>query len=305
MATGSDDAVAKRPIIFGEVLYDCFADGNAVLGGAPFNVAWHLQGFGLSPLFISRIGNDDLGEQVLSTMQRWGMDTQGIQLDAQHPTGSVKITLQDGQPSFDILNEQAYDFIDAAQALAACADVDAGLLYHGSLATRNATSAQALEQLRYQLPLPLFIDINLRPPWWQHASISALLQDADWAKLNDGELFDILQITPDHEMTASAQALSKQFKLGRLILTLGSEGALLVEQGKCLRHHADRVENLVDTVGAGDAFSAISILGIHHGWSSSQILNRASAFAARVCQMQGATSEDRSIYTSYKQAWEI
>ncbi|MBA1332725.1 carbohydrate kinase, partial [Candidatus Endoriftia persephone str. Guaymas] len=51
----------SHPIIFGEVLFDCFEDGSRVLGGAPFNVAWHLQALGAAPLFISRVGDDSLG----------------------------------------------------------------------------------------------------------------------------------------------------------------------------------------------------------------------------------------------------
>lgn len=68
-------------IIFGEVLFDCFPDGNVILGGAPFNVAWNLQAFGLSPLFISRIGDDSYGITIKEAMQNWGMDLRGLQLD--------------------------------------------------------------------------------------------------------------------------------------------------------------------------------------------------------------------------------
>ena len=98
---------AGRPAVFGEVLFDRFEDGSSVLGGAPFNVVWHLQGFGLEPLLISRVGNDRLGEQVIAAMESWGMDTRGIQFDKDHPTGTVNVTLNNGQPTFDIVPERA------------------------------------------------------------------------------------------------------------------------------------------------------------------------------------------------------
>ena len=79
--------------IFGEVLFDHFPDGRRVLGGAPFNVAWHLQAFGLRPLVITRVGADDDGAQVLQAMEAWGMDTTGVQVDEVNPTGSVRVEL--------------------------------------------------------------------------------------------------------------------------------------------------------------------------------------------------------------------
>ena len=76
-----------RPILIGEVLFDCFPDGSRVLGGAPFNVAWHLQAFGLDPLLISRVGADQAGDEVLAAMESWGMDRTGVQRDEELPTG--------------------------------------------------------------------------------------------------------------------------------------------------------------------------------------------------------------------------
>ena len=148
MKAGSE----HRIVIFGEVLYDCFPDGSVVPGGAPFNVAWHLQAFGMSPLFVSRVGEDTLGRRILDAMQEWGMDTSGLQFDARHPTGRVEITLESGQPRFDILPGQAYDFIDA-EALPPVAGET--VLYHGSLALRREDSRKALERLRQETRLPV------------------------------------------------------------------------------------------------------------------------------------------------------
>ena len=99
------------PVLFGEVLFDRFPSGDVVLGGAPFNVAWHLQAFGLAPLFLSRVGDDDLGREVLSAMRSWGMETFGVQVDSEHPTGAVEVRIADDEPSYEILPEQAYDYI--------------------------------------------------------------------------------------------------------------------------------------------------------------------------------------------------
>ena len=83
--------------IFGEVLMDQFPDGQQILGGAPFNVAWHLQAFGQHPCFISRVGNDAMGESIRQAMGDWGMSIENVQVDHYHPTCTVEVTLN--QPS--------------------------------------------------------------------------------------------------------------------------------------------------------------------------------------------------------------
>ena len=117
--------------IFGEALIDQFPDGHQVLGGAPFNVAWHLQAFGQSPCFISRVGHDTTGEGIRQAMTDWGMDVDNVQTDPDYPSGTVKVTINRGEPSYDILADQAYDFIDSRQLNPANAY---GILYHGTLA---------------------------------------------------------------------------------------------------------------------------------------------------------------------------
>ena len=138
---------ASRPVVFGEVLFDDFEDGPTVIGGAAFNLAWNLESLGLAPLLISRIGADELGGRVLQIMTSYGMDTAGIQLDEELPTGTVSVRVSEGQPDFTINDHQAYDAIDAAEGCAAMSGFDVSLLYHGSLALRGERSRGALEEL--------------------------------------------------------------------------------------------------------------------------------------------------------------
>ena len=125
------------PLIVGEVLFDHFPDGSAVLGGAPFNVAWHLQGFGASPLFVSRVGSDEESAAVQSTMAHWRMRTEALQTDPDRPTGQVEVSLEAGSPSFDILADQAYDRIDWRVASQQVAAQHPALIYHGTLVART------------------------------------------------------------------------------------------------------------------------------------------------------------------------
>ena len=168
--------------IFGEVLFDVFPGNQRALGGAPFNVAWHLHGFGLAPVFISAVGDDAPGREVHDRMQSWGMTLQGLQTDAQHPTGTVEITMNGTQHTFSILPSQAYDHINASAALAATASGPVELLYHGSLALRDAASREAFQRLRTELGATVFVDINLRDPWWTPELVEADLRLARGAK---------------------------------------------------------------------------------------------------------------------------
>ncbi len=134
----------QPPLVFGEVLFDRFPDGREILGGAPFNVAWHLQAFAAAPRFISAVGADPLGEQIAAAMADWGMDGAGLQRHPTYPTGTVEVSLDGGEPSYEIVAERAYDHIDAD----ALSPPPAGaLLYHGSLALRSAPSRAALDRL--------------------------------------------------------------------------------------------------------------------------------------------------------------
>ena len=103
---------SRHPVIFGEVLFDVYPDGKEILGGAPFNVAWHLHAFGAEPLMVSRVGADKRGERIRECMEAWGMITDGIGLDPKNPTGIVQVSYDENrQPHYDIIPEQAFDFI--------------------------------------------------------------------------------------------------------------------------------------------------------------------------------------------------
>ena len=291
-----------RPLVFGEVLYDSFPDGSVVLGGAPFNVAWHLQGFGLSPLFISRVGDDELGERILAAMTEWGMDTRGVQRDASHPTGRVVVSINNNEPSFEIVPEQAYDFIagDALQAL--LRQERYGLVYHGSLIARHPPARAALDKLR-EAGLPLFVDVNLRDPWWRREWLDDALRRSNWAKLNEHELQMLSPREAADDIKAQAEELRRACDLEWLVVTRGGEGALVLADDEVVETTPGRVEGLVDTVGAGDAFSSVTILGLLRGWPLPALVQRAVDFAAAVCRMRGATGRDRDLYEHYLRKW--
>ncbi len=286
-------------IIFGEVLWDCFPDGNKVLGGAPFNVAWHLQAFGQEPLFISRVGDDSEGQNILQGMSDWGMTTEGVQIDPKLGTGIVTVTLKDGQPSYEIEHPKAYDHIDSNLLPNFSTE---SLFYHGSLAIRNDVSRQALTHLKKTVQPTVFFDVNFRDPWWSIDTIQDCLTATTWLKLNDEELpalFPDIQ-SRDEQLTT----LFQQKKLAYILLTEGAAGATLISRGgDRLTIKPEKTTAVVDTVGAGDAFCSILLLGIASNWPLEKTLARAQTFASAVVGIRGATTTDKNFYQPFQEQW--
>ena len=288
------------PVIFGEVLYDCFPDGARVLGGAPFNVAWHCQAFGLHPLFISRVGDDQLGRDITAAMLEWGMNTQGLQLDSKHETGVVDVTFNEGEPSYDIVKNSAWDFIDFAEL----PKLDKqSLLYHGSLSLRNSESERSYTLLKEYFPDSIFVDVNLRPPWWNLSQITTVLRDAQWVKLNLDELS--LIVPNESETINQARYLMAQYKLDLVVVTQGEQGAIAITKTEAFYVKPEHTTPVVDTVGAGDAFTSVLLLGLHKDWSLQQIIDRAQQFASEVVGLRGATTNDKTFYQPFINRWSL
>lgn len=288
-----------RPVIFGEVLFDSFPDGREILGGAPFNVAWNLKALGLSPIFISRVGEDPLGRMIKEKMTSWGMDTTYLQSDMNWPTGRVDITLADGEPQFAILPDQAYDQIETPFLQL---DEKPAFLYHGSLALRDEISRNTLTELKHKTSCPIFLDVNLRKPWWSRDEVFLMIEDATWLKLNDDECR--ILFPEQHDLHSCAAMILDKFDLEAVFLTLGNKGAIAFCPGEssCTVKPSTHID-VVDTVGAGDAFSSVLLLGLVQKWPLQTTLTRAQEFASAIVTQRGATLLNQDFYRIFKDKW--
>jgi fructokinase len=282
----------RQIMVFGEVLYDCFPTGEQVLGGAPFNVAWHLEALGAHPCFISAIGADDLGQRILAAMNNWGMRADGVQLSAEHPTGMVEVQILDGQPSYHISENVAYDHIHADLLPD---DGEDFILYHGTLALRHEESRRAFEDLAGRRGCDLFVDVNLRDPWWSRNDVLACVARARWAKMNADELADLGFADPDTDVAMAG--LMAQTSLEQLIVTRGADGALVrTRSDEVIPVAAPPIKRHIDTVGAGDAFSAVYLQGLMIGRPIEENIRMAQQLAAEIIAMRGAIPTERTLY---------
>lgn len=296
-----------RVVLFGEVLADVFPE-RSVLGGAPFNVAQHLKAFGRNPVLLSRVGDDDLGRDVLGTMARSGMETGGIQFDRHHPTGQVKVHLEEGgNHRFEILPAQAYDFIHPAVARMVRLPLDPALVYYGTLAQRHEVSRRALATLLRSTNAAKFLDVNLRTPWYDEKTLRSSLQHADIMKLNAEELEVLAKMfaLPCSEPQDRVMELMRQFDIEQVVVTRGAAGAWQMSHtGKVIEAiEGNRGATVVDTVGAGDGFAAVYILGTLRRWPMAQILARANTFAAAICGIRGAVPDHTDFYQPFTEEW--
>ena len=293
------------PLIFGEALFDHFPDGGKVLGGAPFNVAWHLQGFKARPLLVTAVGKDPEGDDILRRMDRWGMDTSCVQVHPTRPTGRVTAYIRGDEARYEIEARQAYDAITVEKLPPLPALDGTQLLSYGSLGLREETSAATLDFLKEGLDVPVLMDVNLRDPWWTPNGVARHLEGADWVKVNREEAGNLarLPVGEPGQLSAAAKTLRDRHRIGTLVVTMGREGAMALGTEGEHWQAAPHLPEIVDPVGAGDAFNAVLALGIHLRWPLDTTLGRAVEFAGELCQVQGATSEDPELYSKHLRRW--
>lgn len=286
--------------VIGEALVDAFPDSRRV-GGAPLNFAIHAHHLGCAVRFVTRIGDDDAGRLVLETMEWHGLDTCGVQIDPQRPTGFVRVQLsKSGTPTYDIVANVAYDAIAPPRGIE-----NSRLIYYGTLAQRTPHGFHNLQRILDALPQAVarFMDINLRPGNYQQRTVEALLSRTRLLKLSQEELDTLGEIlsprTPAHDLP---QTLMACFDIDEMVVTAGAEGAAwMTRRGDADWVPAAPVPRIVDTVGAGDAFAAVWAVGWLWGVPAKRCLAAAAAFAAHICGLPGALPTDVACYDRISQ----
>ncbi len=287
----------------GEILFDVFPKYRRI-GGAPFNFAYHLRGLGFPVRFVSRVGKDESGWEILSLLSKAGFRSEDIQIDPVHPTGTVKVDLDDqGVPQFTIREDVAYDFLAFDENIGKILEETPRLIYYGSLIQRSDAGFAALHKIlaRRHRQSRCIYDMNLRPGCEKPLLIEQSLQEADILKLNDDELQAASEMfgLPAGGPNAAA-AMLPRFGLSMVALTRGAEGSELYIGQDRFGTAAPEPDTVADTVGAGDAYTAMLAAGILQGWGPERILSMAARFASRICAIEGAVAEDMEFYRNFR-----
>jgi fructokinase len=276
----------------GEILWDVFPEARR-MGGAPANFAFYAKNLGEEGIIVSRVGKDKDGEMIFARLRSAGLDRQYIDVDKIHPTGSVTVFSDDrGLPRFTIHEGRAWDYLEmnpGLEALAAIADA----VCYGSLGQRSPVSRKAIRSfLEGTRPDCLRVfDLNLRLPYFSSESIAALLKKTRILKLNDEEIRSAARLLglPGGEKEI-VSALFAAYPLDLIVLTHGEQGSRILSRDETVESPAVRVE-VVDTVGAGDAFTAVAAVGLLRKKALPHINTIANEVAGFVCSRPGAWAE--------------
>ncbi|MDB5338009.1 MAG: sugar kinase, ribokinase [Planctomycetaceae bacterium] len=273
----------------GEILWDMLPSGT-FLGGAPANFAFHANQLGARGHVVSAVGNDDRGQGIVDALGQLGLTTVGLRR-VPHPTSTVTVTTVDGQPSYTIHTDVAWDFLpfdDELKKLAQQADA----VCFGSLAQRSPGSRHSLQSFlrATRQDCCRVFDINLRQHYYDTATIQESLALSHVLKLNHEELpivADLLKLPSDPDSTI--RELLQRYGLRLVALTRGGDGSSLCNKWRVSHHPGHRVEQVADTVGAGDSFTAALVMGLLHQDDLDVIHDRAARLASFVCTQRGAT----------------
>ena len=284
--------MSYRIVAMGDGLWDLFPDGPR-FGGATANYACHASILGADVHMVSGVGEDERGEALLQVYQKHGVSTDLVQVLKDYPTGVVNVELtESGLPTFTIGENAAWDhweWNDEIEGTVRQADV----LYFGTLGQSGETSREGIRRalaMAQDQNIPRILDINLRAPFFDDELIRESIALCSVLKLSDEELERVTQACGLDSSFTSIDALEElrsSFDLDLVVMTRGAEGAVLISE-KGVVEQPGEPATVVDTVGAGDSFTASMTLGLLKGKDYPEILKDACKVAAGVCSHAGA-----------------
>ncbi len=286
----------SRPVTLslGEVLWDMLPDGKA-LGGAPTNVAWHCAQLGADAHVASAVGKDELGDEILVRLRSMNLDVSAVSIIPDKPTSTVDAMISpEGNATYVIHKDVAWDWMPVSEQARALARQAQGLNF-GTLSQRGSMGCETTHTLLNETPadcLRIF-DINLRPPDVHKNILQAGFEKATVVKMNDAELpviADMFGLGEEPE-AAMASLFESYANLQHIVVTRGSRGVWWHNKRKLYGKLPAMAVKAVDTIGAGDSFTASIMMGLLKGWDVEKIMDAALAVAAFVCTQRGGTPE--------------
>ncbi len=280
-----------KVLSFGEILWDVYPN-EKYLGGAPLNFAAHLAKHGEDVAMLSAVGQDVPGKEAKEQVSAWGISTEYIAELSDKQTGCCLVTLNEQKvPGYNLLQDVAYDYIPCPKG-----EESFDVLYFGTLSLRSAYNCNSLADLLNKSFREVFVDVNIRPPYYSRETVRFAASKASILKVSDEELStvaELLDMEEKQDYQKFARDLSDQFSnLRCIIITLGSKGAFALG---CREKEAYSVPcakvTVKSTVGAGDSFSAAFLHKFMAGKSIADCLNYAAKVAGFVVSHYEAVPE--------------
>ncbi len=278
-----------KSLAFGEILWDII-DGTPHLGGAPLNFAAHIAQCGAQSYIISRVGDDNLGKSALARVKENRVNITYIQTDPVHETGTVKVTVSNGQPDYTIRENVAYDYIEYNDDVKEISKLKFDLFYFGSLAQRSKVSAYTLNSILNNNNFgDIFYDVNIRKDGFNGIILNDSLARATILKLNINELPVMSELIFDSNLSSEefCKKLTEKFSVRIIIITAADDGCYIYTNQHLSHVRGIQVE-VEDAVGAGDAFSAAFVLYYAKTKNAIKAASLANKIGAFVASQKGA-----------------
>jgi fructokinase len=290
--------IKRKVVCYGEILWDNLPSGKKP-GGAPMNVAYHLNQLGIESCLISKVGSDRNGEELLAFLETKGLSRKYCQIDKTYPTSTVEVLIgEDNEVKYEIIKPVAWDYIKENEEISTLTE-NADAFVFGSLATRNLTSYNTLLSLLDKANYKVF-DVNLRAPHYSVSGIADLLSKSDLLKLNIHELNLIASWFFSNCKTEwkKIENLQNKFGISEIVVTKGSSGATYYTENEQYYYPAYKVI-VNDTIGSGDSFLAAFLLKKLEHADINDMLSYAAALGAYVTMHSGACPEYKQNELNY------
>ncbi len=291
----------KRITSIGEILFDIYPETKKI-GGAPFNFIYHILKLTGTGSFISRVGDDENGREILSFLKEHGIPSDYIQVDKKYPTGLSVANLDENKiPHWTIIENSAYDYIELNNEIESHINHNTDCFYFGTLAQRRTTSRTSIQHF-FDKRIKHLCDLNIRQHFFSIHTIEETLKAVDVLKLNLDELklLNDLFYGIHFKQDDVVKRLSEQYSIGLISVTMGGDGAIIYAGDK--KHECRiSVTDIVDTVGAGDAYASILCIGYINNWEIEKINLLASGFAAEITKINGALPLNDDFYNNFRE----
>jgi len=284
----------------GEIIFDVYPQEKKI-GGAPLNFIYHINKLTDNGILISRVGKDNAGQEAISFLQKNRIPVKFVQIDNEYGTGSAFANLDENKiPHWEIPTDQAYDFINIPPEAGQIIE-ETSCFYFGSLAQRMERSRATIQSFFEKKDIKYFLDLNIRQDYYSKHIIDASLSAANILKVNEDELrlLHNLFFIGKFNIKECAVSIMESFSIEFLAVTMGANGAYLFSKEN-FDYYNNSTIKISDTVGAGDAYSAILAIGYLKCWDISKINKLASQFAGEIIGIPGALPTDDYIYERFR-----
>lgn len=295
------------PVVFGDVALLLYPNGDRVLGGQAFGMAWHLRGLGTPALLVTRVGGDAASAEAVAAMQQWDLDILGVQRADDQSLGTLEVRIGDEPPWVTAPGCQPWDSIDVARAVRAVRERGCALLAHGGRCLRGASNRRALERLIDETGAPIYFDATDAVSLNDAGILEGCLARSTWVTVRESVLPTIAATLGSAACAPQplAECLRERYDLAALFVVADVRGAYAItESDEPVCVAPDGELDVIDRVGVEEAFSAVAVYGLLAGWSIGAILRHAQGFAELIAALPVPEIPTGAFYEDVRGQWE-